>query len=215
MANSSTRALRLFGVCALMLSLTACNPASNEPPLTELPYSEDFSNTASGWEVSSDLTGETAYRDGQMQILVKNDNFTIWSFANKSFKDAIYEVDAAPISGPEDNGFGVVFRYKDRKNFLHFEISSDGYWRAGTMKEGKFDEYADWVQHPAIKTGNATNRIRIEMRGDEFVYAVNGTEILRRSEPGFERGDLGVFVLTVFDQPNVTVGFDNVSVIKP
>jgi hypothetical protein len=214
MAKTSTLLMRLLCGGALSLALFACS-TSNEPPLTQLPYTEDFTNPASGWDVSADLTGETAYKDGQMHILVKNDNFSIWSVSKKAFKDVVYEVDAQPVSGPEDNGFGVVFRFKDRKNFMHFEISSDGYWRAGVMKEGKMETYADWVQHPAIKTGKDVNRIKIVMKGDVFEYSVNNQLIFTRTEPGFERGDVGVFGLTVIDQPNVEVSFDNVSVSKP
>lgn len=203
---------RLVRASALALVLAACS-TSNEPPLTQLPYSEDFSNPNSGWTTSADLSGDTQYATGQMRILVKTENISIWSVSGKSFRDVIYEVDAQPVGGPQDNGYGVLFRYKDRKNFYHFEVSSDGYWRAGIMKEGKMDNWADWQQHPAIKTNNEVNRIKIQMKGEQLTYFVNDKEIYTRTDKELLRGDLGVFALTSPDRPNVEIAFDNVTVV--
>ncbi len=206
-----TNRLRALTVCAAAFLLAACQTESG-PALTALPYTDDFGNPQSGWTISSDLSGDVKYDAGRLRILVKNENFTIWSTANKLFKDAVYEVDAQPVGGPTDNGFGVLFRVKDRQNFYHFEISSDGYWRAGLMKDGKWQNWADWLQHPAIKADGTPNRIKITMKGDKIDYFVNDTLITSRTDADFPSGDVGVFALTVIDNAGTDVAFDNVSI---
>ena len=206
-----TKRLRALAVGAMIIALTACS-TSTGPALTALPHADDFANPQSGWTVTSDLSGDTKYENGKLRILVKNENLTIWSTAGKSFKDAVYEVDAQPIGGPQDNGFGVMFRVQDRKNFYHFEISSDGYWQAGVTKDGKWSNWAEWLQHPAIKTGGESNRIKIVMKGEKIDYYVNDQLIQSRTEKDFLSGDIGVFALTVIDEPGTDVAFDNVNV---
>lgn len=206
-----TKRLRALVASATLFVLAACSTETG-PALTTLPYADDFSNPQSGWTVTSDLSGDTKYENGKLRILVKNENLTIWSTANKVIKDAVFEVDAQPVGGPQDNGFGVLFRVVDRKNFYHFEISSDGYWRAGVTKDSKWENWADWLQHPAIKTGGEPNRIKIVMKGEKIDYYVNDQLIQSREEKDFASGDIGVFALTVIDQPGTDVAFDNVNV---
>jgi hypothetical protein len=200
-------------VTMLCLTLVACG--ETRPPTSPLPFIDDFSNPQSGWQTNSDLTGDATFDNGRLRIIVKQQSLTVWSMANKVFKDATYEVDAQPIGGPQDNGFGVLFRAKDRKNFYHFEISSDGYWRAGVMKDSKWENWADWLPNPAIKTGGEVNRIKVVMKGEAFnIFVNNQLVVSRENEKLFDAGDIGVFALTVIDQPGTDVVFDNVSVTE-
>jgi hypothetical protein len=197
---------------AMAVLLAGCGgPAA--PATTALPYADDFSNPQSGWVVSTDLSGETNYADGRMRILVKNENLSIWSTAGKNFADGVYSVEAQPIGGPTDNGYGVVFRLVDRQNFYFFELSSDGYWRSGITKDGATKVWGDWLQHPAIKLGGDMNQIKIEMRGETLKFFVNDQLISTREQAvEFKSGDIGVVALTVIDKPGTEIAFDNASV---
>lgn len=199
---------------AAMAALIGCAPASgpDAPAFTPLPYTDDFSNPNSGWQTLSDLNADVTYDGGGLRIIVKLENLTQWSAAGKNFKDAVFEVDARPNGGPTDNGFGVLFRMQDRKNFYHFEISSDGYWRAGYMKDGDWENWDDWQPHPAIKLGGETNRIKVVMRGNELSFFVNDQPISSKQDDTFASGDIGVFALTLIDKPGTDVSFYNVRV---
>ena len=190
--------------------LAAC--ASPAQPVPSLPYADDFSNPGSGWETLSDLSADVRYDGGALRITVKQENLTQWSVARRRFRDGALEVDARAVGGPADNGFGVLFRFVDRKNFYHFEISSDGYWRAGMMKDGDWQNWNDWQPHPAIRGGDESNRIRVEMQGARFVFYVNGQRIGAQEDSTFGEGDIGVFALSLIDAPGVDIAFDNVSV---
>jgi hypothetical protein len=199
-------------VCA---ACAARQPAA--PATTPLPYADDFSNPSSGWQTQSDLTADVKYDDGRLRILVKQENLTQWSVPGKKFKDGAFEVEAQPNGGPQDNGFGVIFRVQDRKNFYHFEISSDGYWRAGAVQDSEWKNWDDWQPHPAIRTGGEANRLKVVMQGDKLTYFVNDQQVFTKSDATFDEGDIGVLALTLIDAPGTDVSFDNVSVteVKP
>ncbi|MCS7061541.1 MAG: DUF1080 domain-containing protein [Anaerolineae bacterium] len=194
----------------LMIGLPAC--AVNQPLTSPLPYRDDFSDPQSGWQTLSDVSADVMYDNGRLRFVVKQENLTQWSVAGRQFADGDFEVEAQATAGPTDNGFGVIFRFQDRKNFYHFEISSDGYWRAGIVKDGNWENWSDWTAHPAIQTGNAVNRIRVIMQGDRFVFMVNDQLVAQHQDSSFAYGDIGLFALSLIDAPGVDVSFDNVSV---
>ena len=203
----------LLAACILIAFATgACSKQSNTTPL---PYTADFKNTASGWQTLSDTSADVKYDAGALRFVIKQENLSQWSVPGKTFADATLDVDAQPNSGPTDNGFGVIFRVQNRRNFYHFEISSDGYWRAGIMKDGVWTNWDDWAQNSAIKTGNAMNHIRIIMVKDKFQYFVNDQLILQRQEKTFATGDIGLLALTLLDRPGTDVSFTHVSVTAP
>lgn len=211
LATRITPAALAFVAIAMLIG---CAPAAapDASALTPLPYTDDFSDPNSGWQTLSDLNADVRYENGRLRIIVKLENLTQWSAAGKRFKDAIFEVEARPNGGPTDNGFGVLFRIQDRKNFYHFGISSDGYWRAGYMKDGDWVNWDDWQPHPAIRLGGQTNRIKVVMRGNELSFFVNDQPISSKQDDTFASGDIGVFALTLIDKPGTDVSFDNVRV---
>lgn len=202
----------MVGITGLALAACAPAPAPATDSFTPLPYTEDFSDPASGWETLSDLSADVKYDNGALRIIVKLENLTQWSAAGKRFQDGVFEVDARPNGGPTNNGFGVLFRMQDRKNFYHFVISSDGYWRAGYVQDGDWKNWEDWQPHPAIRTGSESNRIKIVMQGSALSYYVNDQLITSKEDRLFDSGDIGVLALTLIDAPGTDISFDNVSV---
>jgi hypothetical protein len=196
------------------LTLAACTLGPAAPATTALPYTDDFANVQSGWQTMNDPTAEMSYANGQLRILVKQQRLTQWSLAGKSFADAVFEVDATPLGGPRDNGYGILFRVKDRKNFYYCAISSDSSWQCGVTKDGTWKFHAEWQPHPFIKPDTATNRLKIVMKGDVFTLFVNEQKITEFKDASFSVGDIGVFAMTLIDAPGTDIGFDNVSVTE-
>ena len=213
-ANEVQRSLRLKAItvsclCCVLLLVTSCAKPSNTTPL---PYSDDFSSPSSGWQTLSDISADVKYDSGKLRFVIKQENLTQWSLAGKKFGDGVFEVETQPNGGPIDNGFGVLFRVRDRKNFYHFEISSDGYWRAGIMQNGIWSNWADWTASPTIHTGNAINKLKVIMKGDAFTFFINDQQVAQRVDKTFSEGDIGLFALTLLDKPGTDISFDNVSV---
>lgn len=206
--------MRIASVMLVVLLAACAQQPAQQTPLTPLPYTDDFSNPQSGWQTLNDLSADVKYDNGALRITVKQENVTQWSAAGKRFKDGVIEVDAKAIAGPTDNGYGVLFRMKDRKNYYHFEISSDGYWKAGWVQDGAWKDWNDWQPHPAIKGGAENNKLKIVMKGETFTFFVNDQEITSIEDKLFSEGDIAMFALSVIDQPGTDITFDNVSVTE-
>ena len=98
----------------------------------------------------------------------------IFSALDRKFTDMDLTVTAHGISGPDDNQYGVVFRYQDNANYYAFFISGDGYYSLVKRENGALRDISAWNMSDAIETGQASNTIRIVARGDAFRFYVNG-----------------------------------------
>jgi hypothetical protein len=111
----------------------------------------------------------------------------VWTTLDRKFNDMDLRLTARLISGvEEDSTFGVLFRYRDKDNFYIFQLTGDGYYSLGKVKNGQRQTISDWTTSPAIRQGNAENTLRIQAYGDKFRFFVNG-EPLPLCLPGQER----------------------------
>ncbi len=136
---------------------------------------------------------------------------------DKRFGDFVLDVDATQVDGPNDNTYGVIFRYQDDRNFYRLDISGDGYFAVFKRKDGVWTKVQDYVETPAVKQGNATNHLQVIAKGDQFTFNVNGQTVKTFSDKDFPTGNVGVTAGTLFDNAGVHIAFDNlkVSEVKP
>ncbi len=194
----------------LAVLITACT-GSNEP------FTETF-DEAGDWRVAGDsnVSGEVA--DGVYNFHVFADNFTFWTTAGLAFQDGMYEVEATQVSGPVDNGYGMIFRVDDKKDdFYSFQISGDGFVWIGRYKNGGKEEIEPiidewWFASEAIYQGlNVKNRLGVRAEGANLIFYVNNQEVGRVTDNTFPSGDIGLMVRTL-GIGDVNVQFDNFSV---
>lgn len=189
------------------------------------------------------------YDDGQLSariadgaLLVANaqvDRFA-YSIARPHFGDFDLKVEVRAVSGPVDNGFGVIFRYVDAANFYMFLVSSDGYYQVTRVLNGDQVTLSAWIASDTVQSGlGVTNHLRVEARGSLFAFFINnqpvqvcvpddpaGVSTYRAGEciqgsmratlndSSLSSGQIGVVVQT-FSQPDVVAWFDNVVVFVP
>ena len=204
----------LFSLILLApLVLAACGPA-----LTTLPYADDFSNPNSGWKTVNDTAIKINYQDGALQFMIPELDTLAWSVPkDKRFGDFVLDVDAAQVAGPNDNSYGVIFRYVDDRNFYRFDISGDGYFAVFKYKDGKWTKVQDYTETAAVKQGAATNHLQVVAKGNQFTFNVNDQMVKTFSDGDFPNGNVGVTAGALFDNADVHIAFDNlrVSGIKP
>jgi hypothetical protein len=180
--------------------------------LGDLLYSEDFSDPSTGWDQFTDVGMYLAYEDGQYQVKVDSPNWMTWGNAYQWFENGIIiRVKATKLGGPDDNCYGVLFGYQDSDNFYRFEISSDGFYRFGKYLDDEWIPIIPWTESDLILQGYETNRIRVEMRDGQFVFAVNGEPLAWAQDDSFSDGDVGL-VAGSFDIPGVRIAFDDLEV---
>jgi len=137
-----------------------------------------------------------------------------WATAGKNYSDGIFEVDARPLEGAIDNGYGLLFRVdKSNEDFYVFKVSSDGYIYIGRCEDGCLVEKAlinqDWFDSEVVSVGfNVTNHLKVVATGEKFVFYVNDTEVGEASDGLLKNGDIGLLAET-FTPGGLHVAFDN------
>ena len=199
-------------VIALSL-IAACSGASSGP--TPLPYADDFSNPASGWKTVNDQTLQIQYQNGALQFKIDDLDSIAWSVpAGQRFGDCVLDVDATQVAGPDDNGYGVIVRYVDDRNFYRMDISGDGYFDVQQYKAGSWIKLQDWTESAAIHQGAATNHLRVIAKGNQITFSVNDQTLTTFTDDEFKQGNIGLTAGTFFNHAGVQIAFDNLKVIE-
>jgi hypothetical protein len=213
MRNFVARRCLLSMIVLCALALTACGPA-----LTPLPYADDFSTPDGGWKTASDEAIKIGVQDGALHFTIDDLDTIAWSTPkDKRFGDFVLDVDATQVEGPNDNTYGVIFRYQDDRNFYRLDISGDGYFAVFKRKDGAWSKVQDYVESAAVKQGNATNHLQVMAKGNQFTFNVNGETVKTFSDGDFSNGNIGLTAGTLFENAGVHIAFDNLNVseVKP
>ncbi len=206
----------------------------------ELLYVAAFDDFEDEWEQSG---GRNAAQitEGVMQIEVGEVSNLMFAPAAPIFSDFDLHAEAQAVDGPENNGFGLVFRQQDPNNLYYFLISSNGWYQVIRVIDGEERELSDWVPSEVINQGlNAPNTLRVIGQGDTFAFYINGERVdlcipdkpdavstfsggecfegtMRDTlvDETFAAGHLGVVAITESRQPGVVVEFDHFTVTGP
>jgi pSer/pThr/pTyr-binding forkhead associated (FHA) protein len=174
-----------------------------------LVYEDDFSDPSSGWDDAFDRYTTKQYGNNKYYIDITTSNLVAWGLANRSVSDFRLEVDAAQEMGPNNNGYGILFRFQDRDNFYRFDISGDGFFLLSKFHAGEWVTLVPWTASSAINVGQTANRIIVEAVGSQIrVYANDGL-LAELEDDTFAEGNFGFFAST-FSEPNLTVSFDDI-----
>jgi len=181
-------------------------------PASAPTFEETFDDNAQEWSVWKDEQGEKGVADGVYYITVDEIEWASWGTSDGlTFADGTVEVEAQAVDGPDDNGYGLVFRFQGNDNFYYFEVSSDGYYSIGKMVADEWESLAGWTESDVIRLGRRTNALRIVCSGPQMTFFVNGYQIEELADDDFEAGSVG-FVAEARDEPGVRVHFDDLKV---
>ena len=213
--------------------LTACGPGSSSAPTISVPeaaepdlqtgptpivlslaYQDDFMDQASGWDDAFDAHTSKQYGAHRYHITVDAPNLFARGLANRDASDFVLEVTTKEWEGPNNNSYGVIFRYQDKDNFYRFDITGDGFFLLSKFVNGQWLTLVDWTASPAINQGQAENQLRVSSVGPHVAVYANGELLAEVEDSSFRHGDIGFFAGT-FDQPGVHVSFDNLKVWTP
>lgn len=189
---------------------------SSRVNLSTEPYLETFDD-ANGWSVGENVDATALLVDGRYEMTVQLAGDVFWGTAGLAFADGVYEVEAVPLAGTLDNGYGMLIRVdEDDSEFYVFKVSSDGYVFVGRCRDGclKTDVLigGDWFASPAVNQGfDTTNRLRVVADGPSLTFFVNDSEVGQVSDNALQQGDIGLLAET-FAPGGLRVAFDDFSV---
>ncbi len=203
-----SQGFRRLLVVVLVLLMVACGGGP-------LPWTDDFSDPASGWQAETDASAEVGYHEGAMRVLVKAPHCLAWASAGREVSDFRLAVEATQVAGPDDNEYGVLVRMRDADHFYRFSISGDGYYLVSKYDGGAWEVLnGDWAYSDAIHLGAATNVLEVVCQGAAMTFLVNGVQLVQVEDGGYPRGDVGLYAGSFFE-PGVEVHFDGLSVAEP
>lgn len=182
--------------------------ASRTPEYYPLPWSDNFSDPGSGWDIYSSTQDEAGYKDGAYFVISKTNQFSSFGTSNRFFGNTVMDVDATPISGPAANDYSyhVGCRVQSNADGYIFEVEADGYYAAGYYKGGGNDYVSlltgdDWQPSAAIKQGLQTNHLTVTCAGNQLTLAVNGQVVYSGQDSTFTEGDIDLGAAT-YDKNN-------------
>jgi hypothetical protein len=178
-----------------------------------LLFSDDFTNNSAGWHTNADESAARSIDGGQYHVVVSKTSWLAWGTpgADRRFQDFVLEVAANPVEGPESNGYGVLFRYSDNRNFYSLELSSVRAYRFHKKENDNWVTMTEWIKSGAIKGGNQVNTIRIAATGNSFSFYVNDTPLGTYADDSFASGNIALFAGT-YKEAGVHVTFDELKI---
>ena len=122
----------------VVASLYACagQPAALETK--NVLFSDDFSQSNSGWTQLQGADGTIAYTKNYYHIFVNQPGTLLLATPGKSFQgDVSIQVDARKIGGSDDNFFGILCHYQNPDNYYLLMVTSDGYSGIAMRQDGQ------------------------------------------------------------------------------
>jgi len=173
---------------------------------------DSFSNSGSGWNISTNDERKKTYKSGKYSITVKKPNWLFISWAPREPFPADFEVevDTRQVVGLTGD-YGIVWG-KDGYNYYIFTISSDGRYRLRKRVNDVWQTNpVSWTNSPAIKRGTGSNRLKVNVIGNSITLIVNDTVLTNVKGSSFGPGKIGL-VGGSFNDTGVEVQFDNLMI---
>ena len=206
---------------SLCLTLAACTTSQPLPTLAAKPatrivdsFQDDFSKDLGVWQTFVEAKAAIAIVDGHLSITVKEPFTVSLSIAAINLNDFDLSVVTTQTSVGTANGYGVIFRYIDDKNFYRFDIGGDSQWAVSRRMREQWIHLSELKSSSAIKPSPTPNTLRIVAHGDAFEFYTNGILLGKINDSNLAIGRIGLFAST-FDDAKTQVMFDNVKVVKP
>ncbi len=119
---------------------------------------------------------------------------------NNNWTDYSYSVSVKPVKDPyiwygidsekEDTYVGLVFRFKDNKNYYVYRWSADGYLKLYKMVDGIETKVGPNVYCPFLKVGSYNN-LSVNVNGSDFDAYVNGIPVRSDHDTSISSGAVG------------------------
>jgi hypothetical protein len=174
------------------------------------PAGFEFARTGSGaegkWVVRADKSSPNNHVLVQESADPTDSRFPLAAVKDSAYKDVTLSVRARPISGKVDQGFGLVWRYRDADNYYVTRCNADeNNCRIYHVVAGKRVAF----QNRDVKVAtNAWHTLKLEASGHHFVVWFDGTKVLDATDDTFkDAGRVGLWT-----KADSVIEFDDLTV---
>lgn len=197
------------------LVVTATPEPPTPSPVPRMIFQDDFEDPGSGWVLESSDALAGFFEEGSLHLHVKSPMLLAWiqNPELQSLDDFDLEVDATQVSGPDNNEYGVMFRYQNPDNFYAFLVTGAGSFGVTAKINGEYYSVLNFTLTPSVQPGTSTNRLRLVADGPQITVYANGELLAIVPDNTFRRGDI-FLAAGAFEQGDVHVAFDNLKVTE-
>ena len=155
-----------------------------------LVYNENFRLNKDVWEIEMEGSKSEVTEDNSVSITVDKDQITSRYNYITLEQESDYSIESViqKKSGKGNEGYGIIFGFKDWENYISFLITEKGAYTITGKFEGVNIKIAEWTESDAINTGFNRNKLKVMKIDDEFIFSING-EIVERKESKPLRGN--------------------------
>lgn len=171
-------------------------------------FADNFDRPTSGWPSMENVMGYNAELK-EYFIAFREPAGPAWVLNQQAgmFGDFCYSVLGQAVEGPDTSFYGLVFRYKDEKNFYCFLINGAGYFAVYKRISGEYVALVEFQPSSAIQLGKGSNVLHVVVKGNRMWFLVNGQELATVTDDAFVSGAIGFYAT-----PGLYVRFDSVEV---
>lgn len=176
-------------------------------------YSDDFSNTDSGWTNITDSDGLVGYSNASYLISISSPNMVLSGTSGVTADDVIMHVSARIIQSTGQGDFGMICRQQSDGSYYAFEVREDGYVSIWKNYSENIMPLVDWTYYSAL-IGRTEINLSASCVGSQLSLAVDGQPVLSTSDTDFSVGETGLLGGTL-NRGGFSVAFDNYSLRTP
>lgn len=176
----------------------------DENGLGALVYKENFRGNKQNWEAKIEGSTSLITQDGNVSLYLNKDETTSRYNYVTLDQSSSYSLESIiqKKSGKGNEGYGIIFGFKDWNNYYQFLISEYGSYIILGKFEGINIKIAEWTKSSSINTGNKRNLLKVMKFDDEFIFSINGVVVerpkskdLRGNNFGITAGGRGEYIL--------------------
>ena len=191
----------------LLLAVTPIGLAQQSPagaktftfdkdPVGQPPPGFEFARTGQGAEGKWLVREDKDKPDNRVLVQESPDptdyRFPLAVVREGSYENVVLSVRARPISGKVDQGFGVVWRYKDAGNYYVTRCNADE--DNCTIYHTVAGRRRSFQNKPIKVAKNTWHTLKMEAKGSHFVVWFDGTKVLDATDDTFkEAGRVGLW----------------------
>jgi hypothetical protein len=202
--RSSWRPRVWIGLLLLLPSIASARQAAagaktltfDDDPVGSPPAGWDFARTGQGVEGKWVVRADRDKPDNHVLVQESADptdyRFPLAVVKEGSYRDVALSVRARPVSGEVDQGFGMVWRYRDANNYYITRCNADE--DNCTIYHTIAGRRRAFQNKPTKVAKNTWHTLKLEAAGNHFVVWFDGTKVLDATDDTFkDAGRVGLW----------------------
>lgn len=210
-AMSWKAVVSVVGLAAMTLACTTLSSLPNLGGGVSSLFSDDFSDSASGWGAGTDTDSSVEYANSALQFQVFTSKFFTWSTPGEAVYENIH-IEAAVKNDSADplSTMGVIcFEQGKSTSFYYLGVAADGYYTISISADGQKDVSLKNGTSTLVPSDNQTFTLGADCGNGKLALYINGQLVDSVQDATYASGRVGLFASSN-DQPSgANVTFDD------